>query len=546
MTQDNAEAKRAMDRPQRPLGSYQPTHITALSREMHRSVEPRSVRNFSPDQVTDIPRAPEANHLDPTDWEGARTLAYRIIDDTIARLSSAGEQPAWQTMPARAKASLDGPAPLEPTPLASVYDEFRDVIQPYTADATHPRFWGWYIGGGTFTGALADFLAATMNCCAIGGDNAPTYVETQVLQWLKTLFGFPDAASGLLTSGASVANLIGLTVARDSVGHLPSDADSRSPRPVFYTTSQSHSCNARALKVLGFQSDALRAVPVNDDFSINCTALERAIVEDLACGLRPVGIIATAGTTNTGAVDDLRRLGQIARHHELWLHVDAAIGGAALLATDLKDKLAGIEQADSVGFDLHKWMQLPIEVGCALVRNADAHLDSFRVDPDYLKDNSRGVAAKGTWFHQYGLQTSRQFRALKVWMTLKEQGSRRLGAMVSRTAAIARHFGRLIEVEPALELMAPISLNIVCFRYTSKGLTDLQLDQLNNEIMLRLQDSGLAVLSDTRLHGRRALRAAIANHRSQYADCELVVAEVLRLGGMLQRDAGADVTSLIP
>jgi glutamate/tyrosine decarboxylase-like PLP-dependent enzyme len=277
-------------------------------------------------------------------------------------------------------------------------------------------------------------------------------------------------------------------------------------------------------------SSSLRKVPVNDDFTIDLNALEAALSADRAAGYRPICIIGSAGTVNTGAVDDLNALAGLCQREELWFHVDGAIGAVAVLAGNVKPQLLGIERADSVALDLHKWMHVPFEAGCVLVRHAEAHRRTFSLTPEYLEHESRGLAAGHLWFSDYGLQLSRQFRALKVWMSIKEHGLERFGRMIARNVEQAQYFGQLVEDEPDMELLAPISLDIVCFRFNPGGLDDKTLNALNKEILMQLQERGIAAPSYTTLHGQYCLRIAVANHRSQQDDFDALAKEVVRLG----------------
>jgi glutamate/tyrosine decarboxylase-like PLP-dependent enzyme len=243
-------------------------------------------------------------------------------------------------------------------------------------------------------------------------------------------------------------------------------------------------------------------------------------------------VIATAGTINTGAIDDMPAIADFCEREGLWFHVDGAIGAVAVLADNVRADLAGMERADSVALDLHKWMHIPFEAGCVIVRDAAAHRDSFALVPEYLQreDEGGGMASGSLWFSDYGLQLTRQFRALKVWMSIKEHGLERFGRMIARNVEQARYLGRLIEAADGLELMAPIGLDIVCFRFNPGGLATDALNRLNQEILVELQESGVAAPSYTTLKGAYCLRVAISNHRSRFEDFDLLVREVLRIG----------------
>ncbi len=473
--------------------------------------------------------------LDPENWEEMRQLAHRMVDDAIDYLESARERPVWTPVPLDVKERLKAPAPSEPSDPAKVYDEFRRDILSYPMNTTHPRFWAWYMGAGTVMGALADFLAAIMNPNLGGANHVAPLVESQVIGWLQSMAGFPEDASGLLTSGASMANFIGITVARNT--NCGYDVRRKGVRAAagpltVYASTEVHSCNQKAVETLGLGSDGMRYIPVNSDYTINLNALEQQVAQDREAGMIPFCVIATAGTINTGAIDDMNAIADFCEREKLWFHVDGAIGAVAILADNVRDQLSGMERADSIALDLHKWMHIPFEAGCILIRNATAHHDSFSLVPEYLEraSDAGGLASGSLWFSDYGLQLTRQFRALKVWMSIKEHGLARYGRMMARNVDQAHYLGKLVESNPQLELTAPIVLDIVCFRFNPGG-TDIEaLNELNQSILVRLQESGIAAPSYTKLNGEYCLRVAIANHRSKLEDFDLMVDAVIKLG----------------
>jgi glutamate/tyrosine decarboxylase-like PLP-dependent enzyme len=271
---------------------------------------------------------------------------------------------------------------------------------------------------------------------------------------------------------------------------------------------------------------------VNPDYTIDVEALQKTITADRAAGMVPFCVIGTAGTINTGAIDDLNALADLCAREKLWFHVDGAIGAVAILAANVRPQLSGLERADSVALDLHKWMHIPFEAGCVLVRSESAHREAFSLTPEYLarETDAKGLASGAFWFSDYGLQLTRQFRALKVWLSIKEHGLERFGRMIARNVNQAHYLGRLIQEHPELELMAPIGLDIVCFRFNPGGLSVEKLERLNRDLLAELQEQGIAAPSYTTLRGAYCLRVAIANHRSRDEDFELLVNETLRIG----------------
>ena len=475
--------------------------------------------------------------LDPKDWEAMRKLGHKMIDDAIKYIETVGERPVWQHVPEQVKAHFSKPVPQTPQSPEEIYEEFVEKVLPYPIGNIHPRFWGWILGTGTVMGAFSELLAATMNTNTGGGSNhIANHVEKQVIEWIKEMLGYPHSASGVLTSGCSAANIIGLTVARNA----KADFDLRrkglqcsKQRMVLYASQEIHSSIQKAVELLGLGSEALRRLPVNDHFQIDLKTLKATILEDREKGYMPICVIGAAGTTNTGSIDDLNALADLCQQENLWLHVDGAFGAWATLAPAERDKVAGIERADSLALDLHKWMYMPYEIGCILVRHEEHHRKAFSLTPDYLAHGEGGRGLTGIdlpWFSDYSFQLSRGFRALKAWMCLKEHGSLKYARIIKQNIDQALYLGELVKASPELELSAPVTLNIVCFRYADFAMSDAELDELNKQIEVELQEQGIAVLSGTVINGRHVLRAANTNHRRRREDFEILVKEVIRIG----------------
>ncbi len=481
------------------------------------------------------PRLEES--LDPQDWETMRALGHRMVEDMLTHLQARRDKPVWQHAPNGLKAQFDQPLPLDPQPPECVYQEFLENVLPYPIGNDHPRFWGWVFGTGTLMGAYAEFLAAVMNTNSGDLDHhSAIHVEKQVMEWCKQMLGYPISASGLLTSGCSAANLIGLAVARNT--RFPGDLrrsglQSNGPRMVLYASQEIHGSISRAVEILGLGREALRKVPVNAAYQVDLEVLSARIAEDRQAGHLPFCVVGAAGTANTGACDDLDALADLCQREGLWLHVDGAFGAWAVLAPEARHLVSGMERADSLAFDLHKWMYMPFEIGCLLVRHAEAHRDTFSQAAVYLAREGDGRGLTGgdlPWFTDYGFQLSTGFRSLKAWMSLKGVGVRKYGRLIQQNLDQVQYLAELVRAAPELELCAPVPLNILNFRFIHPKMDQPTLNALNNEILVRLQESGLAVVSGTTLGGRFVLRVGHTNHRTRREDFELLVDEVVRLG----------------
>lgn len=451
-----------------------------------------------------------------------------MLDDILDYLEHIRERPVWQPIPPDVRDLFRQTLPQEPSDLATVHEMFMRDILPFAVGNAHPGFMGWVHGGGTPVGMLAEMLAAGLNANLGGRDQMPVEVERQVVQWVRELFGFPDAASGIFVAGTSMANLIAVLVARTAamgveVRHKGVAAGSK--RLVAYTSAGAHGCISQAMDISGLGIDALRIIPMNDRYQMDIEALQRAIAADRSGGLSPFFIAGTAGTVDVGAIDNLALLAQIAHREGLWFHVDGAYGALAMLAPDIAPRLAGIELADSIAFDFHKWGQVPYDAGFILVRDGALHLSTFASPAAYLRRESRGMAAGSPWPCDFGPDLSRGFRALKTWFTIKVYGAEKLGQVISETCELARYMEKCIGATPQLELLAPVSLNIVCFRYRCEDA-----DRVNADIVVALQESGIAAPSTTTINGCLAIRAAIVNHRTNSNDINALIKATVELG----------------
>ncbi|HEY3858553.1 MAG TPA: aminotransferase class V-fold PLP-dependent enzyme [Gammaproteobacteria bacterium] len=474
--------------------------------------------------------------LDPQDWDAFRRLAHRALDDALDSLATVREQPVWQGVPDAVRAEFRTPLPRKGTGAEAAYADYRRLVAPYPLGNIHPRFWGWVNGSGTPMGVVAEMLAATMNVNAAGFDQSSTYVELQVIEWFKELMGFPAAAGGILVTGGSVSNLVGLNVARSAMAPFAVRREGLSgqPRLMYYTSSETHNSAQKAVELMGLGDESLARIPVDADYRMDVAALKARIAADRREGRLPVCVVANAGTVNTGAVDDLEAIADLCRDEKLWLHVDGAFGAFAVLDPEKRALVKGMERADSLAFDLHKWMYLPYDVGCVLVRDNEKHKAAFAVAASYLSKLEGGIAAAPIAFADYGPQLSRGFRALKVWLNLKAHGADAFARLISQNLEQARYLERRVAAEPELELLAPVPLNVVNFRYRRAGLDEKTLNYLNARILVALQERGIAAPSSTVLDGRFAIRVAITNHRSRREDFDALADAVLALGKELE------------
>jgi glutamate/tyrosine decarboxylase-like PLP-dependent enzyme/glutathione synthase/RimK-type ligase-like ATP-grasp enzyme len=477
-----------------------------------------------------------ATDLDPTDWLSFRTQAHRMLDDALDYVEHIRERPVWQPIPSGVRDRFRDPIPRAPSALAEVHRKFLQDILPYATGNTHPGFMGWVHGGGTPVGILAEMLAASLNANLGGRDHIPIEVERQIVLWMRTIFHFPESATGLFVTGASMANLIGVLIARDvALGNDVRRAGvaASSHRLTAYASAAAHTCIARALDYSGIGSTALRPIPALPGCGMNLAELEKTIEADRRAGFTPFLLVGTAGAVDTGAIDDLNALADISRREHLWFHVDGACGALAVLAPDLAPRVNGIQRADSLAFDFHKWGQVPYDAGFILVRDGLLHRAAFATSAAYLRREERGLAGGSAWPCDFGPDLSRGFRALKAWFTLQVYGADALGAVISRTCELARYLETRVMETPELELAAPVPLNIVCFRYRAGNDTH----GVNARIVADLQESGAVAPSTTSIDGRLAIRAAIVNHRTSQAEIDTLIEKTVAAGRAIEHSA---------
>jgi aromatic-L-amino-acid/L-tryptophan decarboxylase len=481
--------------------------------------------------VTDHPIPP----LDPADWEAFRAFAHRVVDETLDHVRGIRDTPPWQPIPdAVRRQLLDEPLPREGIGAERAYADFAALVRPYPSGNLHPRSWGWVRGNGTPLAALADYLASSLNPNCGGFDQAPVLVEQRVVQWFAELMGLPAGAGGILQTGGTMANVIGLAVAR----HVRSGIDVRQDglvgapqRLLVYGSTETHSWLRKACELLGLGARGFRRVPVDAEFRIDIAALRTMLAEDRAAGHRPICVVGTAGTVNTGATDDLDALADLCADQGLWFHVDGAFGALVALSDAHRDIVRGMSRADSIAFDLHKWGYLPFDIAVALVRR-DADLrGTFSVTAPYLAVETRGATAHQGFYHaDRGVELSRAFKALKVWMSLRSEGLGTWAAHIERNIAQVQRAAARVAAHPSLELLAPAPLNVLNFRYVAPGLDAAALDAVNREVLLRVQERGIALPSGTTLPRGYAIRCANTNHRSTDADFDALLEAVVVIG----------------
>ena len=445
-------------------------------------------------------------------------MGYRAVDLLVERLSDPSIPALRRAMPAEMAARLSEPAPSGPTDFGDVLARLSADVLPYMNRADHPRFFAFIPSCQTWPGAVGDFIASALNVYVGSWMEAagPSQVELCVLDWFKDWLGYPAGAAGILLSGGSAANMTALACARESL------LGPMNERVVAYVSDQAHSSLARAARLLGFRPDQLRVLPAGDDLRLRASTLAAAIEADVAAERAPLFVSVSGGATNTGAVDPLDELADVCRAHGVWLHVDAAYGGFARLTARGREALHGLERADSIALDPHKWLYQPMECGALLVREGHLLRRAFEIVPDYLKDAE--VAEGEVNFSDLGLQLTRGWRALKIWLSIQTLGLDAFRTAIDRSLDLAALAEERVRATPALELMSPARLGIVCFRRRFDGVTDEdEIAALNAALVGRLEATGEALVSSTRLHGAYAIRLCVLNHTSRAEDVEWVL-----------------------
>jgi aromatic-L-amino-acid/L-tryptophan decarboxylase len=465
-----------------------------------------------------------------------RRAGYQVIDWIVARLANMRETSLGEELTREeTEKLLREPLPEQPSPFESVFEKFTRHVAPNAMQLDHPRFFAFIPSAPNFVSILADALVAGTNVFAGTWleSSGPSQVELVVIDWFKQILGLPADAAGLLVSGGSVANLTALAVARRAM--LNDQVDNA----VVYLPDQTHASIDRGLRILGIPERQLRRIPTDSDYRLDIAALARQIRKDRAEGLKPFAVVANAGTTNTGAIDPLAEVARLARENALWLHVDAAYGGFAALTERGRKLLQGIEQADSLVLDPHKWFYCPFEAGCAIVRQGRLMRETFRILPEYMRDVAR--EEREVNLCDYGLQLTRSFRALKVWMAVKTFGIRRYREVIDQCLDLTKFAARLFEKSPRLAIVTPPSLGIFTFRYVPRRLPlngserEEVINRFNTMLMEKIISSRQLMLSSTLLGSKQVLRFCVLNHRTRKEDIRQALRLIERFGQEIEQ-----------
>jgi aromatic-L-amino-acid decarboxylase len=466
--------------------------------------------------------------------EEIRRLGALAVDAVAAHREELLSRPVFGKIGALAPV-FEEPVPEDGRPFEEVLAFVREHILPYPMGNSHPRFFGFINASADPVGILADLLAAGMNPNCWGGDHAAIHVENRVVRWLAEMLGYPTAAEGILVSGGSMANFTALAAARraKSPGNVREEGLAGSRPLVVYASDQVHSCVDKAVDLLGIGTNHLRRIPTDERFRIRMDALGEAVAEDRRSGLSPAIVVGNAGTVNTGAIDPLDELADFCGRESLWFHVDGAYGAMASIVPSLRPLFAGMDRADSIAADPHKWLYVPYEAGATLVREPGRLAATFRKFPEYLASDPESPFPGPAWFAERGVELSRGFKALKVWMGLKTHGRRAYAEQIENDVRLARFLATEVDRRPDFERLADSVLSIANFRYRPAGrdLAETGLDRLNRRIIHRLVGDGRFFLAPTILKGKTALRVSITNFRTREEDLLALLDEVERIGG---------------
>src|SRR6516225_10139426 len=441
--------------------------------------------------------------------EAMRRAGYAAVDALAARMADPEAEPVLRrATPAEMRERLGGAPPEQGAGLDAVLARVIEDVLPYQAGTNHPGYFAFIPYFTTWPAALAELIAAAINVSPWAWMESPagTQIELEVIDWFRSWLGMPDGTAGVLVSGGSAANLTALLVAREAAGGPSEDS-------VLYVSDQAHSSLARTARAMGLRPHQVRVLPTDDRWRLSPDTVTSAVRADRAAGRIPFAVCASAGSTNAGAVDPLAGLADVCAAERLWLHVDAAYGGFAALTAKGRAALAGLDRADSVTLDPHKWLYQPMECGCVLIRDGARLERTFAIHPDYLESDAAQGAGEVN-FADRGLQLSRGFRALKVWVAVHTFGLAAFRACIQRNLELAQYAEALIRSHAELTLMAPATLGIVCFRREWPGCDEAETERRGTRLAEDLERGGAALVSTTRLAGRHAIRLCILNPTS--------------------------------
>jgi len=471
--------------------------------------------------------------LDPENWDEFRVLGHKMLDDMVDHIKNIREQP-FRRATKEESSRIRVPLTKEGEGEEETYRAFvRDVLPSMTQQKS-PKFWALVVGGGTPYGMLADLLQSGTNVGSDDPDSAAYDVNQQALEWMKELLDYPRDASGTFVSGGSEASFTGLAVARNAKAQVDMKKEGMQGVPrkmTLYVSDEGHHCLERSVELLGLGGDALRWVKTDDECRIDIASLKREIEKDRSKGSHPFCVIGCAGTVNSGAFDDFNTLADLAEKEKMWLHVDGAFGAWVKISETHRHLAEGMERADSLAVDLHKWMYMPYGIGCTLVRHPREHLSTFIYghEAEYLK-TMQGYYPDGMQTYNLGLRLSNEFLSLRVYMLLRAYGKEKYRRLIQQNLDQIGYLASQIGRAPDMEVTAPVTSNVVCFRYNPGGLGEEQLQKLNQSILYELWRQHLGCVSDTTIKGRYMLRACNVNHRSRREDFDWLVAEVKKLG----------------
>jgi len=478
--------------------------------------------------------------IDPSELEILSRQAVQFINHHLLTVGEGPVRPVELDV-RRLRALLDEPLPVQSQGIQSALQDFIDKVAANSIRVGHPRFLAWIRTSPAAVAVYAEALAAAINQSVAVWDGAPaaTEVELRVIEWLKAMAGYNPAAGGLLTSGGSMANFICLLAARSAADPLVRQRGLASQPPfTIYITAETHYCIIKAAEMMGLGRQNVRLVDTDPDLRMDPARLADAIHQDRQTGYRPMAVVTTLGTVNSGACDDLEQIGRSCRAEGVWWHVDGAYGGRAGLVPEKRSLVNGIETVDSLAFDPHKSLFMPFEAGCALVRDPALLRAAFAVEADYLPNSEPSRPEEMFNFRDYGPQLSRNFRALKIYLTLKAYGTKAIADQIGFQYQLASQLGARIRSDPEVELLAPIPLGMIVFRYRGRAhhLQKDRLDEINGQIVEISQRRGKIFLAGTRLRGRYGLRACFVSYRTTQDDLDVILDEVRELGRQITRE----------